>query len=173
MNRIGIYGGAFDPIHNDHIRAIMTALLSGQFDAIWVMPCWDHAFGKKMQPYGVRLLLADLAIHSIFNPLWVSVSDLERSVQSKYTIELAEYLRKEDPTNQHTFIIGQDNWDIRESWHRWDELSKLAGFYVVPRTPLSSTEIRGRLAKGEDCQGLVPPVSLASILKHGLYRETP
>src|SRR5512146_179286 len=46
--RCAILGGAFDPVHNGHIELAQFVLDAGQFDELWLMPCWKHLFGKKM-----------------------------------------------------------------------------------------------------------------------------
>ena len=42
ITRIGIYGGAFDPIHNGHLATVAQLLASGQVDQVVVVPSGDR-----------------------------------------------------------------------------------------------------------------------------------
>jgi nicotinate-nucleotide adenylyltransferase len=66
-------------------------------------------------------------------------------------------------------------------WYRWERVQELARIVVVgrqghgegagPALPaISSTEIRARLARGEDVSALVPRKVLAYVRERGLYR---
>jgi nicotinate-nucleotide adenylyltransferase len=83
-------------------------------------------------------------------------------------------------------LMGADQYAKLSSWHRPDEVKRLArlavfarpGFEldggdaaVVPMQPLavSSRDIRARLARGVDIAGLVPPAVANYIRRHGLY----
>ncbi len=50
MRRIAIVGGAFDPIHNDHIKLGYGAMYMGLVDDVTYSPCYRHKFAKDMVP---------------------------------------------------------------------------------------------------------------------------
>jgi nicotinate-nucleotide adenylyltransferase len=51
-----------------------------------------------------------------------------------------------------------------------EHLAKLArGFMRLPPLEVSSSDVRARLARGEDCSGLVPDLVLDLIQEHGAY----
>ena len=83
--------------------------------------------------------------------------------------------------------LGGDQYAALPTWHRPDEVKKLARIAVfarpgfktagkdaeaVPMQPLSisASEIRARAARGEGLAGLVPPAVATYIAQHGLYR---
>ena len=74
-----------------------------------------------------------------------------------YTIDTLREVRRRYPDAKIYFIIGEDSVAGLPLWKDWDELQRLATFVSYPRTPESSTEIRRRIAAGEDISGLVPP----------------
>lgn len=55
-----------------------------------------------------------------------------------------------------------------------EAVSKLdRGWLAFPETPISSTEVRARLARGDDASGLVPAAVLRYARERGLYRRAP
>ena len=83
-------------------------------------------------------------------------------------------------------IMGGDQYAKLDSWHRPDEVKRLAriavvarprfdiqakGATVVPMEPLaiSASDIRARVARGEDIAPLVPPAVANYIRREGLY----
>jgi nicotinate-nucleotide adenylyltransferase len=116
------------------------------------------------------------------------VSRLEEGDRKSYSIETVERVLT---TGEHPyFIIGADAFAEIASWHRWQELLRLTEFIVVTRPghaytappgakvcrldtvalPVSSSEIRRRLATGEIPSEL-PPAVARYITEKGLYRK--
>jgi nicotinate-nucleotide adenylyltransferase len=84
-------------------------------------------------------------------------------------------------------LLGGDQYAKLETWHRWREVLELASIAVfarpgwpqtdgrarfVPMAPLaiSASEIRARLARGEDVSAMVPAKVLDYIRQYKLYR---
>ena len=186
---VGIYGGAFDPIHLGHLMVITEALASGRFDQIAVMPCWEHSFDKKLSLFDDRLAMTKLALNACFsfgNPCdtpKVGVSDLERRLKSKHTVDVVEYLKEKNPQASFTLIMGEDNWRDRDKWHRWMDLREIVGFFVSGREgnedpnfkpafrvpAISSTLIRSYLDTGDldAVERLIPATVFNYIMDHG------
>lgn len=106
---------------------------------------------------------------------------------SGYTYETVKALRAENPGTGLILLMGADQYVQRESWHRWPELAKLCRIAVIERphflkpegdiilmsmTPLamSASDIRERIARGEDVSAMLPAAVLEYIGKHKLYR---
>jgi nicotinate-nucleotide adenylyltransferase len=108
---------------------------------------------------------------------------------SSYTVDTLHELRLElgrDTTL--VLLIGADQYAKLASWRRPDEVKRLAriavakrpgvdrkiarGTLLVEMTPMavSGTEIRARVARGEDIDELVPSAVASYIDEHGLYR---
>ena len=149
--RIGLYGGAFDPIHIGHLRTIVHALAVGDLDEVWVVPAWEHAFGKNMAPFTERVAMCRDAVEDVFGPLGLAyVLDIESSYKTRYTVDLVEALKAEVPEVQLVLVIGQDNVDTMPQWHRWADLSKMVELLVVPdQGPMRSSKIRLAIENGD------------------------
>ena len=84
-----------------------------------------------------------------------------------YTWNTLQHLSVDYP--QHTFLllIGGDNWAHFTRWRHWKDIlrqhevvvyprDQYPGTINVPLLPVSSTDIRERIRKGESVEGLVP-----------------
>lgn len=105
---------------------------------------------------------------------------------SGYTVDTLRELRLELGADTPLWLLmGADQYGKLESWHRPEDVKKLAkiavfarpGFELseklrlipMPPMPVSSTEIRARLARGEDISALVPPAVANHIARNRLY----
>ena len=187
---MAIYGGSFDPIHVGHIAVISYTMAVLNPDELWVMPCWDHAFGKELTSFQHRYGMTALAVHDIFADK-VRVRPCEQDYQTRYTIDLVEALRRDGEEGQFHLVVGEDAYNERHKWHRWDDLiSKVFVFPVGrmgaggvsemfpdsspvrPRMPeVSSSEIRRQIAAGQHrtVAPMLPATVLQYIKKHRLY----
>jgi nicotinate-nucleotide adenylyltransferase len=105
-----------------------------------------------------------------------------------YTVDTLKSLRAETgSTNFLYLLMGADQYAALPTWHRPDEVKKLARIAVfarpgfkaagrdaecVPMEPLaiSASEIRARVARGETLSGMVPAAVAGHIAQHNLYR---
>ena len=146
-----------------------------------------HKSGVTRVPYENRLRMVELACQG--EPLF-EASRLEASAQNSYSIETTERVKASLGKDQEVFfLIGSDAFAEIRTWHRWQEVIRSVEFIVVSRPgctyevpdgarvdrldnmnlPVSSSEIRKKLAAGDDDVD-VPPAVLQYIRNHGLYR---
>jgi nicotinate-nucleotide adenylyltransferase len=179
--RIALYGGSFDPPHVAHQMACLYMLETQDIEEIWMIPCFQHPFDKRSAPYHhrmemCRLLAAPLAPR-------VRVSPIEQELGGpSYTLVTVKALIARHPEHRFSLMIGADLVKERERWHGYPELRQLIPFLIVGRAgslgvddvqielpAISSTAVRGLLAKGEAPVGLVPRAVLAYVRQHRLY----
>lgn len=61
--KVAILGGAFDPVTKGHIETAQLVLdVTGKFDEVWLMPCYQHLFGKEMTSPEQRLKMVEMAV---------------------------------------------------------------------------------------------------------------
>jgi nicotinate-nucleotide adenylyltransferase len=106
---------------------------------------------------------------------------------SGYTVDVLRELRLELGADTPLWLLmGADQYAKLDQWHRPDDVRRLARIAVfarpgfsfqgtIPVIPMqamaiSSSEIRARVARGEDVAALVPPPVAGYITAHGLYR---
>jgi nicotinate-nucleotide adenylyltransferase len=186
--RVCVFGGTFDPIHMAHLRVANEALRACALDRVLFVPAANppHKSAEGMTLYEDRYRMVELAC-APYPPF--AASRLEAGPEKSYTIDTLERLRKELPEGDELFfLIGADAFDEVRTWRRWQELLGMTDFIVVSRPgkeysipegarvhrlegldlPVSSSEIRARLAAGEEVPE-VPAQVREYIRQHGLY----
>lgn len=195
--RIGLFGGSFDPVHVAHVALARCALEQLALDAVWWIPAGRN-WQKGGTAAGAEQRAAMIALAIDGEPRFrLERCELDRAGPS-YTIDTVRALRQREPGTDWTLIVGQDQYAGLPSWHEWRELVSLVTLAVAgradaaPRAPVplaalphravalampamavSATEIRARIARGDDITALVPPGVARYIDQHHLYRGTP
>ena len=158
MKRTGIFGGSFNPIHCGHIALAKEILRQTTLDEIWLMVSPQQLAQKA---------LADVE--------GVIASDYEFHLPiPSYTWTTLQHLRKDYPDHEFTLLIGGDNWERFTRWYHWKDILREFDVVVYPRDgqvgtiqaellPISSTEIRARVRRGEPVEGLVPAIIIDDV----------
>jgi nicotinate-nucleotide adenylyltransferase len=184
-SRIALFGGSFNPPHVGHVLLAAYALATRPVAELWLVPTFRHAFGKALAPFEDRLEMCRLAAAAL--GARVSVSDVEgRLGGESRTLHTLRHLRAQQPDARFALLVGSDVLSERHSWLGWDEIQATADIWVVARTggppapeptveipDVSSTDVRRRLAAGEQVAHLVPRAVLAYIARRGLYQNGP
>jgi len=191
---IGIFGGTFDPVHNAHLRIARLALEKlGLARLLWIPTGAPRYRPAPVASAEHRLAMLELALAS--EPRCAIDTRELQPQASGFTVDTLTALQAElGPEAPLVLLMGSDQYDKLAGWHRWRELFGLARIAVVARpgwapeasaevrsagpvlrvemAPLdiSSTEIRARIARGEDVSGMLPPPVLEYISTHRLYR---
>lgn len=180
--RIALFGGSFNPPHIAHQLVCLWALATNRADEVWLTPCFEHAFDKALVAFEHRLEMCRLAA-TLLPPDGVRVCAVEGEIGGRSrTFVTVEELQRRHPSHRFALLVGADLLQETSAWYRFDELRAMVDLLVVGRpgypgpegaielSPLSSTEVRGRLAAGSDVSSLVSANVLSYIERHGLYR---
>jgi nicotinate-nucleotide adenylyltransferase len=153
--RIAILGGSFNPPHMCHVFMSCYVLAAFDIDQVWFVPCYKHAFGKKLVPFHHRFTMCCLAVESLRENL-VKVSAIEKERHgTSWTIDTVRYLKASYPEHDFTWVIGSDMLDELDKWKDFDQLQELVSFIVVPRAgflqkPLARSQNSERLDATEN-----------------------
>lgn len=189
VERVGIFGGSFDPVHLGHLILAEAALEELDLDRIIFIPAGVSPFKQDRPPGGSpeqRLAMLRLATAGEAR---FSVDDRElHRLGPSYAIDTVRSLMGDYPGVRFLFLIGADNLRDLPRWHEAEELMKLvdfavfdrgdadrsvdaSGFPVVRRRiDLSSTEIRQRSSGGLSIRFMVPEQVYDYIMTQAPYR---
>jgi nicotinate-nucleotide adenylyltransferase len=176
--RTAILGGAFDPPHLGHVALAEGALRWLGIDRLLVLVVANPGHRETELDPDTRLELARLAFGDLPNTE-VRLDD------HAYTVD---FLRDERPDNS-VFVIGADEWTAFDTWREPEEIRRLIPLAVAARPgepepagvevfeidqrPISSSDVRERLVRGEPLDDLVPPAVAREIERRGLYTDRP
>jgi nicotinate-nucleotide adenylyltransferase len=188
--RIGLFGGSFDPVHLGHLLVAQAAREELNLSRLFFIPAAQSPFKPDAKPTAVperlRLLRLGLA-----GKTWCAID--EQEVQRggvSYTINTVRDYAKRLPGAELYYLIGADHVAKLPQWRAAEELARLAEFVVIPRPgqaettfpapfrgrwlagfPLgvSSSQIRARVKAGLPIDHLVPEAVAEAIRKYQLY----
>lgn len=195
LNRIGMFGGAFDPPHRAHVALARAAIEQLGLDRLHVMPTGDAWHKSRvLTPAEHRLAMARLAFAGV-PAVQVDARELERTGPT-YSVDTLRELQAEHPQAELVLLMGEDQAADFTRWHQWENVARLAVLGVagrgtgegvaalralpgvrvetlqLPQMPESATEIRRRLTRGQEITDLVEPAVARYIESHHLYKNT-
>ncbi len=118
MNKIGIMGGTFNPIHYGHLFLAENAYEQAGLDKVLFMPSKNppHKAKPSLVTEQQRVEMIKLAIDN--NPHF-ELSDLELQREGfTFTADTLEELVKEQPDTQFYFIVGADSLFMMQNWYK-------------------------------------------------------
>ncbi|HOB65864.1 nicotinate-nucleotide adenylyltransferase [Ottowia sp.] len=132
LQRIGLFGGAFDPPHDAHVALARAAVNELRLDRLHVVPTGDAWHKTRPLSPGVhRLAMCRLAFADVER---VRVDDRElRRDGATYTIDTLTELRAEYPGAELFLQIGADQAQAFHTWRRADEILKIATLSIATR----------------------------------------
>jgi nicotinate-nucleotide adenylyltransferase len=183
---VGLLGGAFDPPHNGHLALARAAIEQLGLERLLVLVIADPGHKRTTTPAATRLELTRLAFRDVpgseveLDPYTRTVDSLEarRPNDAIFLIgsdELADFTQWKDPERVLELVRlgvamrpGVPDRRLREARDRLEAPDRVLYFEMEP-SPVSSTEVRERVARGDTIDGLVPAVVADAILRLGLY----
>ena len=168
MQRTGIFGGSFNPIHNGHIALAQQLRKEASLDEVWLMVSPQNPLKQESDLLAdhLRFMMAQKAVEDIEG---IVASDFEFHLpKPSYTWHTLLALSQHYPDREFVLMIGGDNWAHFTRWYHWKDILRQYDVVVYPRDeypgtvdaelyPVSSTEIRERVRKSESVAHLVPP----------------
>lgn len=130
---IGLYFGAFNPIHDGHLQVAIYALNNSDLDKVWFVltPQSPHKIDSKLIDFNHRYKMLEIVCKKHKNIL---PSDIEKNLpKPSYSISTLNYLKKENDINNYSLIIGDDNIKKLTTWKQYSEIIKNHKIYVYPR----------------------------------------
>ena len=196
--RVGIFGGAFDPVHIGHLVLVEEARYHLQLDTVLLVPTGDppHKQDVRLSPLEDRVHMAQLAAAEA-DYLAVSRVDADRP-GPHYSVDMVQLLQHQlGPDIQLFFLMGLDSLRDLPTWHEPARLAQLCTLvalsrYAVevdwaaleqavpgirrrlvlldmPELEIASHRLRERVRRGEPIRFQTPHSVEAYIRRRGLY----
>ena len=191
--RIGVFGGTFDPIHVGHLVAAVNARHAARLDRVILMVAnvpWQKVGHRVLSSAEDRFAMVQAAVGDVAG-LEAGRMEIDRGGVS-YTADTLEELSSRHPDAELFLIVG---WDVAAElagWDRWEAIQRLATLVVVnrpgagrprgldgqgwqvvevvvPNLEISSTDLRARAVDGRPLDYLVPEAAVHCLRSRGLY----
>lgn len=191
--RLGIFGGTFDPPHIGHLVTAVNVRYDLSLDQVLLVVNnvpWQKVGNRTISPVQDRLAMVEAAVADV-EGLEASRIEIDAGGIS-YTADTLAALLSEEPARELFVILGADAADGLPSWERADEVRDLATIVAVerpgvdaakplegwrwvhaevPSIEVSSTDLRARVHDGRPLDYLVPSEVVGCIQERGIYRE--
>jgi len=169
MQRIGIYGGSFNPVHFGHVGLAKWVIENTDLDELWLMVSplnplkanapTSNSASDLTSNFQQRLAAVREAVKNIPG---VKVSDFEFSLpRPSYTANTLRALRQAYPGVEFTLVIGEDNIAIFDRWREYEYILANFRIFVYPRT--SSRQTGGAASAEEGYKNLFPGVAVKEL----------
>jgi len=199
-DRLGIFGGTFDPPHVGHLILAMEAYDQLKLNRVlWVLtPNPPHKIGKRISPADIRITMVLESISG--DPAFeLSRVDIDRPAPH-YVLDTMKLLHQQYPLAELVFLMGGDSLLDLNTWHQSQEfidscdkigvmhrvgeeidLSELekelpglkgkVEFIVAPLLEISSNRIRKLVSEDKPYRYYLLPKVYEIIQKEDLYKE--
>ena len=150
MEKIGFFGGCFNPPTNIHIELANNLIKTKKVDKIVFVPVNDTYVKNGLISAKHRFNMIKLAIKGYNN---LEVDDIEIKENKKlFAVNAFELIKQKYSKNcEIFFIMGSDNF---EKMHNWKDYNKIKEqkYIVIKRNKneISSTKIRKMIANNND-----------------------
>ena len=154
--RIAVYSGSFDPLHIGHLAILERLTGSGRLDRVYLVVSPQNPFKDSSKALSAEQRYRDAVAAVARHPqLRVDVLDIElRMPPPSYTIRTLDELRRREPGNSFTLVIGADNLPNLLRWREAERLLAEYGVAVFPRKGVSAEYRRRKLM--EACRDYPP-----------------
>lgn len=142
---MGLLGGSFNPAHQGHLYISELALDRLDLDEVWwlVSPQNPLKPAAGMASFAERLQSA----RSIGGHPKIRVSDIERSLGTRYTIDTLRALKIRYPEVRFVWLMGADNLLQMPRWQGWRAIFRAVPIAVFARPSYSLRARSGRAAR--------------------------
>ena len=191
--RLGIFGGTFDPVHVGHLVAAVRAREALHLDRVLMVVAnlpWQKTDTRPITPAAARLAVVEAAVAGV-EGIEASAIEIDRGGLS-YTADTVAGLLADDAARRLYLVVGADVAADMGSWQRVEEFRHLVTLGVVSRglrapatapgwqaepvampiLEVSSSDLRARLADGRSVDFLIPEAAIRCIRRLNLYAGT-
>ena len=191
--KVGLYFGAFNPVHIGHLAIANYILEYSNLEQIWFVVSPQNPFKEK------KSLLKDyhrfeLLYRAIGDNDRFRVSDIEFKLpKPSYTIDTLTFISEKFPKHKFSLIMGSDNISSFHKWKNYEQILKYHSLYIYPRInykgsrfdkhekvhfinnapqiEMSSSFIRSAIQEGKHIPFFMPAEAYKYMLEMNFYKK--
>ena len=129
--RIGLFGGSFDPPHEGHLMVSLSAIRRLGLDQLWWLvtpgnPLKEHAPGALARRVAAARGMAA-------GEPRIRITAIEAALGTRYTAKTLDIIRRRRPGVRFVWIMGADNLVQFHRWRQWREIARSMPIAVFDR----------------------------------------
>ncbi|HNX69442.1 MAG TPA: nicotinate-nucleotide adenylyltransferase [Candidatus Omnitrophota bacterium] len=188
--KIGIFGGTFDPVHFGHLELARSALVQFSLDKVIFVPACQPPHKTELKYLTSPKDRYEMVRLAIAGEPAFGISDCELNRKGvSYTVDTLRYFEKQFPGAELFLILGQDAFEMIDTWHQPLEIRKRVKFLVakrgllpamtleipdvswvrMPLCSISASGIREAIKQGKKTDDYLPQEVLRYIQVRNLY----
>lgn len=137
---VGLFGGAFDPVHNGHLHVANACLTKLTLDKMVIMPTGESAFKKPLSPAYQRVQMLKRAFSSkIFEIDEFEINSAMKK-QPSYTVSTLKYLRAKC-SSRLFLILGADTFSSFHKWYQFVDIIDYCHIIIINRNQSKIDEV--------------------------------
>lgn len=146
MEKIIIFGGSFNPVHDGHIQIAEDAFDFIEADKLILVPTLNHPTKDVVvtnYTHILNMLKLALSTSIICDYVEIESYELEQFGKMSYTYDTVKYLKLNNPNSELFLLIGSDNLKTISSWNKFEELKELVTIIVGERAGVKIETVEG------------------------------
>ncbi len=160
--QIGIYGGAFDPVHHGHLRTALEVSQTLGLDELRFVPSGNppHRSGARADAaHRVEMLK-----RAVRDTPGVVIDQREvQNTRVSYSFDTLEAVAGDYPDSRLTLVIGMDQFSVFDTWYRWQDLLQRYRLAVMERPGQAISEVAKNILKSVNVEGQDQQIQLVSV----------
>lgn len=171
-NRIGFFGGCFNPVTNAHLQLIEKVLEKEKLEKVYFVPMGDLYAKKELISLSHRIKMLELAFG---NQDKMQILNISNTNQKTSAIDTFQIIDEKFSEAERFFIMGSDNFEKIKTWKNAEELTQKYQYIVLDREKgdmkhISSTLVREKIKQGKKVEDLIPKQVFEYIEQMKLYK---
>ena len=143
--KIGIFGGTFNPIHSGHLQAAEEVMSRFGLDRILFIPSYlpPHKGLEEVVSAEDRMRMVELAVRN--HPGFIASALEVEARETSYSIDTLERIKNVCPDVRIFFILGVDAFLEIGTWREYERVIEECKFIVMSRPGFRLESVAGVL----------------------------
>lgn len=187
MEKIGFFGGSFNPPTIAHLKIVETALEEFGLNKLVIVPMGDKYEKSELLSFDIRY---EMLKNAFKGNKKIVISDMQKNqLKKSYAIDTFKKINEKYNSTKNFFIMGLDNYTNISNWKCADELTNNYNYIVFKRDNIevpkisknvcyldvsynvSSTDARNKIKNNESAENILSKEVIDFINDNKLYKE--
>ena len=171
-NKVGFFGGCFNPITNAHLGLIKEVIEKENLEKVFFVPMGNFYQKKDLIPLEHRIKMLELVFEKEDKMEILNISNNDKKMCAIDTFQIID---EKFPKEERYFIMGSDNYQNIKQWKEAEKLTSQYHYIVLDRENgenqnISSSIVREKIKRNEQVEHLIPNQILEYIEQKKLYK---